>query len=551
MKHPCWLVLALVCVLAPAVVRADSALGDWGHFLQHKPRILLNNPDGKAFTVTLHVMRWPVESWNKPVQKVRLTAPGGTVIHDGDCALTDAEAILRVPAGGKGVYRLEAEGQPFWVSTTLDQAVLWTGDPTKDHVFRERFAPVFLPVVRRQWCFFVPAGVTKFTCKAQRSSEYMSQREDWGIFVLSPRGQRLRALWGQPAQTPAAQYRQDMTVEVEVEPGAGGRFWALEMGLGDSHQYSKPNICFDGIPPYLARSPEEWFDPETGRAPAVKLYDDDPFIQAARIEDVLKARWPNLQHFSPCPSLGDPDGCEVLGDATFALWNPEGRALGFRIGTYLPRQPKEKPALAQVTITGADGKAVFSKPLPLLHIHGSDGMPTETITPAGVSRVAVSGVERWFAFTYPATPLVLLGQPVAGGWQRFRLSNATARNWYFSVPRGTREFAVRVAADTPGDVVHLEVCAPDRTLAVIYDQAGERTITVPPGLDGKRWHLRVDTGSAARLVTQTPPYRYQDLCLSLELKGVPGALAPTWEQWFDPTHPPARSATVGKTGPAD
>ena len=150
--------------------------------------------------------------------------------------------------------------------------MLWTGDPKKDHVFRERFAPVFQCVVPQTWWFFVPAEVTHFTVKAQRSSEYMSQREDWGMFIVTPRGQRIRALWGQPPITPATQYRQDMVAEVEVEPGTGGRFWSLEIGYGDSHNYSKANLCFDGIPPYLARSPEEWFDPQTGHKPAFKIY---------------------------------------------------------------------------------------------------------------------------------------------------------------------------------------------------------------------------------------------------------------------------------------
>ncbi|MCX7935803.1 MAG: hypothetical protein N3A66_11170, partial [Planctomycetota bacterium] len=57
-------------------------------------------------------------------------------------------------------------------------------------------------------------------------------------------------------------------------------------------------------------------------------------------------------------------------------------------------------------------------------------------------------------------------------------------------------------------------------------------------LDGKIWHLRADVGSASRLITEGPPSgRYLSIYLTLELKGVPGLLAPTWEQWFDPTAP--------------
>ena len=88
--------------------------------------------------------------------------------------------------------------------------------------------------------------------------------------------------------------------------------------------------------------------------------------------------------------------------------------------------------------------------------------------------------------------------------------------------------------------MNLEINAPDRTVAVIYDRQGEKTITVPPGLDGKIWHLRPDIGSATTMPNMPgEPTRYLHLYLTLDLKGVPGYLAPTWEQWFDPQNPVA------------
>jgi hypothetical protein len=539
----------LLPLLLPATLCAATAIGDWGHFVLNRPRVFLNNPEGKAFTVTVHVMGWPVADWNKPDVQVALTGPDGKAVLDGPLALTRGEGVVNVPAGAKGVYRLQLDGV-LWVSSSLDESVLWTGDPTKRHNFRERFAPAFQMVVPRQWWFWVPQGVTHFTCKVQRSSEYMSQREAWGIFIVTPRGQRIRALWGQPPRTPPADYLQDMVAEVEVEPGASGRFWALQLANGDSHNYSKPNVCLDGVPPYIARSPEEWFDPETGGKPQVKVYDDEPFIQSARIEDLMASRWPNLQHFSPCPSLGDPDGVQMLGDGRFALWNPDGRDLRFRIGTYLPRKGKDSPETANVEITGPDGKTTFKKTLPMLHIHEADGQPTDTLkTGKGVSIVSVTGPERWFSFTYPATPVVLLSKDIEGGWHRFRFTAGTPRNWYFFVPAGTREFTVRAAADDPDDVMHFEVCSPDRTMALIYDRAGEKTVKVPDGLAGKMWYLRPDVGSATQMVARPgTDCRYQETRLTVDLKGVPGCLAPTWEQWFDPSQPvsaPGRQAGHG------
>ncbi len=390
-----WSCLACLLLpqLGPATLCAETAIGDWGHFVLNRPRIFLNNPEGKAFTVTIHMMGWPRPDWNKPDVQVLLTGPAGKAVVDGPREVRDGECVVNVPDGAKGVYRLQVDGV-LWVSSSLDESVLWTGDPSKRHNFRERFAPAFQMVVPRQWWFWVPEGVTRFACKAQRSSEYMSQREDWGIFIVTPRGQRIRALWGQPPRTPPADYLQDMLAEVEVEPGAGGRFWSLELRNGDSHNYSKPNICFDGVPPYIARSPEEWFDPATGQKPRLKVYDDEPFIQSARIEDVMQRRWPKVQHFSPCPSLGDPDGVEVLGDAQFALWNPEGRHLRFRIGTYLPRKGGKGAETVQVKIVGAEGKTIFAKELPMLHVHEADGQPTDTLeTGRGVSLVSVTGPE--------------------------------------------------------------------------------------------------------------------------------------------------------------
>lgn len=78
-------------------------------------------------------------------------------------------------------------------------------------------------------------------------------------------------------------------------------------------------------------------------------------------------------------------------------------------------------------------------------------------------------------------------------------------------------------------------------MAVIYAREGERTVDVPAGMDDKMWFLRIDVGSATRMITTTgPDYRYQDMLLTLDLKGVPGYLAPTWEQWFDPKRPGRR-----------
>ncbi len=556
----------LVCWTSAAALQAETAIGDWGHFLSYTPTICLSNSEGKAFTVKVHVMQWGTQAWARDRAKLRLTDPDGAIVADGEHTLEDSTVTLNVKAGTAGVYRLHTTDN-VWVWSSLDRSVIWTGVPgrhlmddgkriktedgkkRKPHFYEKEGHVVFQASVPRRWWFWVPEEVTEFSCTAMRADRCMSQREDWGYFILTPRGQRIRALWGQPPHTSGRNYHQEQRVDVEVEPGAAGRFWCLEVRLGDSHHYSNINFGLDGVPPYLARSPEEWFDPETGQPPAIPLYDETPFIQSARIEG-MEERWPNLQHFSPCPSLGDPDGIEVLGAATYAFWNPENRALKYRIGTYLPRKGFKSARRAQVRITNGKGRTILEDALPMQHIHGKHGKPSHTLENArGVCRVAVADVERFLTFTYPATPLVLVGQDQADGWKRFSFTACGARNWYFFVPRGTERFQVKAKAWIETDVFRLDICAPDRVLAVLYANEDDCTVRVPPGLDNKIWYLRPSVGSATRMITkQGPDTRYQDLPLTLDLKGVPGYLAPTWEQWFDPERPagPLRRGTAKK-----
>lgn len=543
------MVMGLLRFNAP--VHADTRIGDWGHFLVNSPKVFLNNPEGKAFDVTLGAMRWAVPEWNRTEMRVRVSGPDGKVIVTGVQKIDGNEVKLAIPAGAKGVYVFEPnvsdDGKivnppvACWVGSTLDQAVVWTGD-SKGHAIEGRRLVTHTSVPRRWW-FFVPRGVTTFTVKAQRADRYMSQRERWGYFVMSPRGQRVASMWGQPLPPgPGEEYRAEMEVKVLVEPGTGGRFWCLESRYGDAHNYSKPNIALEGVPPYVARSPEEWFDPSTGKNADVVMYDDEPFMQYAPDGKVAQ-RWPGLQHFTPVCSLGDPDGSEVRGDAEFAMWNPEGKDLRFRIGTYLPRKGPSDPAKAQVKFTDASGKVALDAAMPLFHLH-EPGKNTPEPLPAmakGVTTVSVSGAERWFAFTYPATPLVLKGKPAGDGFSEFHLEFGVARNWYFLVPRGTKEFTLRAKAQHETDVMELQINAPDRTVAMFYENAGEKTVKVPPGMDGKIWHVRIDVGSATQMITEPGnATRYLGIYTTIGLKGVPGLLSPTWEQWFDPANPGKR-----------
>lgn len=538
----CVFVLAVGCAGQPRA--PQTALGDWGHFLAYTPRLHFDNPEGSAFELTFHLMQWPSERWNPEEVWVRVEGPEGEEILWRTFEVAGNRLAVAVPAAGAGVYTVDwgrAEegrnrGGNFWVEANLPRSVVWTGDYSNDPEERdtavEKRRAIFLSIVPRRWWFWVPAGTSEFRIKAQRSDRHMSQREDWGLTVFSPRGQRTAALWGQPPKTGG--YRQEMEAVVEVEPGNSGRFWSVEVRNGDSHQYSNVNLALDGVPPFLARSPEEWFDGDTGEVPLIALYDEEPFMQAAYFPKD-EARWPALQHWSPSPSLGDPDGSMILGEASIAVWNPEGRDLSLQFGDYLPRNSGGRIDDQRISVqfgTDAERPRDFSKP----HYHENVEPPRQTpeLSEAGVHRMAVSGAERWFAFTYPATPIVLEGTKEG----RFHLEIANARNWYFRVPPGTESFFLNFETGDPEQIAHIAVNAPDRTVAVFHHAAGGARIAVPEGAAGKIWHLRLDVASSSRL--RTPPgadARYIAVNLMLELQGVPALLAPTWEQWFDPEEP--------------
>lgn len=73
---------------------------------------------------------------------------------------------------------------------------------------------------------------------------------------------------------------------------------------------------------------------------------------------------------------------------------------------------------------------------------------------------------------------------------------------------------------------------------LIYDNEATKTVNVPEGMDGKMWYLRTDVGSASQFITaEGREYRFAGIYLTIDLKGAPGYLAPTWEQWFNPQNP--------------
>lgn len=541
--------LLLLCLaLALPAFGGGSQLGDGGHFLsQFMPEISLNNPAGRAFTVTVHRAVWPVAGFN---------GGGSVVVHGPDGAMAGAVTLLpdqalgtiSVPAGAKGVYRLAGQfgGYAlFWFESTLESMVAGVADIGTAVENAPGYKVLMLHAVApRRWYFYVPPGTTEFEVQTVIGT-YQTHREDFGLLVMNPRGQRVAALYGglSPRQPRLKDTSRPVGVVVETDPGTTGRFWSLWLTGGDSHCYSDLRLVLKGVPPYVAQSPEAWFDPETGTAPARVMYDDSPIREPGTEIDQRTGRplSTDLYRCTPAPFLGDEDYNGIRGAASVFLLNPADRAVDFGAGSYLP-PPGGLPV--SYTLFGPAGERLAQQQTTFRH--QTDYRLRIPAAGAGVYRVDVDS-PTWYAWSEPAVPMVLAGLPDPQGGFRFPLQLSLARHWFFHVPDGVRSFAVTAAVADPDHVLLLELHAPDRLMDAAYVRGGAPrtlTINVPGGGAGKTWFLRTEVGSPTRFVSAPGgPARHVRMDVDITLLGVPGYLAPTWEQWFDPLVQPSASET--------
>ena len=542
------LFLALLC-LPTAMGRAQdptsrSWLGDAGHFIQTSPRMYANNPDGKAFTVTVHRHVWKTAGdWaNRGDYAIRILGPDRNVRAEGSVPSGKGSVTLQIPAGARGVHEIEVKTSGYsltWVETSLTKLVA-AGEPFETAGKRPFQLHVVAP---RRWYFYVPKGVRSFQIRHEIQTG-QTHREDFGFFVVSPRGQRVEAVFGGKSleMSPTSGTRSGfpkplrpvpVTRTIEVDPGTVGRFWSLWLTSGDSHNYSDLRLQFDGVPPYLAASPEQWFDPQTGQAAPTMVYDDTLIRHPDTVDAQGKMRPPYPRYFcTPTPFLGDEDYNGWRGPHTVWLSNPENRKVELGVQTYLaPPEDQDQPVA--IRVTGPGSRALIERALPL-------GKSVEIPSAgAGVYRAECDG-RRWFPWTQPAPPIVIQGQPTEDGGRRFALETGIPRHWFFKVPAGTEQFRIAAEVLDPNHVLRIEVQAPDRIQEELSVRGGARqeiTVKVKPSLADRIWFLRTEVGSASRFPSGAGDPRQLNINVDFELHGVPGFLAPTWEQWFDPTQP--------------
>ncbi len=509
--------------------------GDEGHFIYSSPPMYVLNPDGRAFTV-----RFPVrERGDGEKVALQVSAPDGEAVAFERLAVRDGVKTVLVPPGPAGVYTVRHNQAGYlstWIRTSLEHGVIFAGDWEMRDGWRETFK--VHPMVPRRWYMYVPEGVERFFVK-HIIMPFQSHRENYGFLVVSPMGQIVDAFYGgkpQARERDLPNIELPVEREIEVDPGARGRFWSLWVTGGGSHSYSHMQILVSGIPPYFAPTPEQWFNPETGEVPAPLVYDTSEVLMRGR--DGL-----NFYRWIPAPFFG-ADGYTGFRQAqTFHLFNPENRALTFGVSSYLTPPGQSLSAVL---------RAFDPEGLEVARTTGDYGHRRNAVleippSGAGVTRVEVDATS-WYPWHRPAVPIVIEGKAVSGGGARFEIETSNPRYWFFKVPAGTQRFGVGFRVHGAGHAVLAEVHAPDRMMDVVQVRGGgdERrlVVDVPEGLDGKVWFVATSVASATRLVTQGAGL-YESaaqlrIALDLTLYDVPGFLAPTQGQWFDPRKPGAQ-----------
>ena len=521
------MMLVLTGVLACARAGDESSwLGDHGHWLRHDQTVYLNNPTGREFSLTIHRhMQYP------PPQQMtmQIFSPSGRVIVDATFPEGIGDTMVKTPASGPGVYKAvfrSAGAQYFFVKSDLAGMVVYAGDtnasnPTRFHVMDH---------LQRRWWFFVPAGVKEFQI-VPTFTQGTSNREDMGIVVYTPRGQRTRIFWGDASLAVdsgpggRASRRIAAAIRVPVEPTMDGRFWSLELCNGDSHWHADNEFVLRGVPPYLAQSPDMWFNPIDGKTAKINLPAFDKTMEPARFSQGM-----------PNTFMGDQSYVGMRGPHRVFLKNGAGTAITAGMGMYVLH---EEPWTGEAKAVGPDGNELAAMSFKEEQWHNNERHLAIPAAAPGVWRMDLDG-NHWFFWTEPALAMVLSGPKAAP--DTFELELIGPRNWYFSVPKGVRKFEVALACPRPGDAAVCEVNAPDRCMRVVEAASGEtetRTVTVPEGLDGRIWFLRIGPSSGAFLGGEDPnQYHRPTVNARLTLRGVPAYLAPTWGQWFDPNRNP-------------
>lgn len=513
---------AMALLICAAAASGEAWLGDHGHYLRMANDFAVLCPDGEPFTLT--VQRDVAMPHYHGDVKVTVRNPDGEIVLDTATEIGQGETTFTIPAAQPGVYRVHTDGRGtyYFVRTNLDRMVVFAGDPTMEDAGGATWFHLMNHLPRRWW-MFVPDGAEQFTLIVRHHSG-TSGREDMGVEIHSPRGQKVKAYWGSPGLELKPGEQREITIP--VERGMDGRFWSVVLSNADSHWHSDNELGFRGVRPWLAQGPGMWFDPETGEPAKANL----PW----REDDLEPGRY---AHSLPNPWLGDQSYSGFVGPHEVLLRNAAGDPLTVGVGMYVLTTA---PWQVTATAIGPEGDRLGGIEIdqPIEQVRENEHRFTIPAGHAGVQRLRVEG-NHWFVWTDPALPMVVTpaeGERDALIGPAVTLETISPRHWYFHVPSGARRFAVKLFAPRAGDHVIAEVHAPDRLMRLLDVRRGEPAMTyidVPEPLAGRRWFIRLRPGSGSELGGADPSvYHRPTVTAKLGLAGVPLRLAPTWSQWF-------------------
>ncbi len=223
-------------------------------------------PDQKVFYVQntmdaaqLRLQRTPHGAMNKRAEfaTVQVLGPGGQVVWQDKCS-TDGAHEFTVPVTGKGAVQ-------YKVVIDDDQRGVWSLSGDHVHIVAQTSADFRIGGVgRSRFYFVVPHGTKEFSLKLVGV-----HTGPYGAVVLDPAEQVAGTFQGNnpgaaliPGATgstaPRANDHPELgTLTVKPPANQTGQIWSVILtAAGDI------GISLEGVPPYLALSPEAWFEVE-------------------------------------------------------------------------------------------------------------------------------------------------------------------------------------------------------------------------------------------------------------------------------------------------
>lgn len=202
---------------------------------------LLREDDG-LFTIEATRLPYGARPHEEDSGTLEVVAPDGEVVAQAQFDTDDEWTWShQLPAGGPpGTYTVRIHD---------DMRATWDVTATGNRRVIELVPGLSLGGIGTgRWALYAPPGVTRFTLTVVDW-----HRGHFGAMVLGPDGEVLAA---EDATQPAEGAGKQAVLEVTLPANPGGAM--LDVVLYTDMDL---NVAVEGIPPYLAPSPEAWFDP--------------------------------------------------------------------------------------------------------------------------------------------------------------------------------------------------------------------------------------------------------------------------------------------------